>query len=457
MSEMKHKSFIAAVIFALVLIAEPILGSGPVTYPGYYEPWAEGDHYFTNTCIGSSHNCNPNPTQPWYQIAGGSTGCGFSCVDIGRALNPCTGLGESTTGVSTNGVTLSSTTGTVGNLGQSENSYTPTATTPWEFDMVVCAYRVCSPCTGTSLGGGIGSVSPAFFNYLVEWRSATTGLRVVAQATGLPSGTTTSGSCITDTTSLTSNIVTVQIVWTYDGASTVKVVASGYTSCTYTCPSNCFTLPFGFVTTAAANIHGRNLVCTGTPSVCDGGSIENFIWNPNNGHTFTLSGSNVTAEEFDSGLSGFATSLGFITTESKTFFSLIIIAVTEIVMAFFVGFFGEGRWKIWTIHGIACLAGVFCVLMGWLQFWMLLCAMVVATTTMSGGRELINTFKKLSFKGPAPKIGLGLIGRPVAVSDGGEEIDVAEESVAADEDRERAAFVEGEEDDENDSNGDRAK
>lgn len=121
--------------------------------------------------------------------------------------------------------------------------------------------------------------------------------------------------------------------------------------------------------------------------------IDNLVVNDGNG-TFTLPTQNLPAE-FDTGIKGFASGLGFMTPESQLLFALILIGLSEIGMAFFTGFFGEGKWKIWTIHAIASSVGVICVLLGYLQFWICLVAIVLGSTIVTGGRETLNTFKGL--------------------------------------------------------------
>ncbi len=126
------------------------------------------------------------------------------------------------------------------------------------------------------------------------------------------------------------------------------------------------------------------------------GSLGRMFYDGNDGHTFDLDDNEGEASEFDEGLKDFASGLGFVTPQSQTFFALILIAITEIVMAFFTGFFGEGKWRIWVIHGVASAVGVICVLLDYMEFWVLIVAIVLATSIVSGGRETINTLKKLA-------------------------------------------------------------
>lgn len=124
-------------------------------------------------------------------------------------------------------------------------------------------------------------------------------------------------------------------------------------------------------------------------------AIDNWVWNNGNG-TFFIN-ETITAAEFDEGLKDFASGLGFITDESKALFAILLIALTIIAMAFLTSFFGEGKWRIWTIHGIASGVGVVCVLLGYTEFWILVVGLVLSTTVVTGGRETVNTFKSLAF------------------------------------------------------------
>lgn len=171
--------------------------------------------------------------------------------------------------------------------------------------------------------------------------------------------------------------------------------------------------PPNHFTIAGSNMPGCNLDCTSCYSnvnweISDGGTSFNssfykfasgMIWNPNDGHTFDLETTNETAKEFDQGLKDFASGLGFKTPASQTFFTLIAIGLSEVTMAFLTGFFGEGKWRIWVIHGVAASVGIICVLLGYTQFWVVCVAIVLATTIVSGGRETIDTFKKLAKAG----------------------------------------------------------
>lgn len=140
-------------------------------------------------------------------------------------------------------------------------------------------------------------------------------------------------------------------------------------------------------------------ISIGTGFALDTGYYDNLIVNLNNGATFDIDETAGQAPEFDQGLQDFASGLGFVTPQSQTFFALILIGLSEIVLAFMTGFFGDGKWRIWVIHGVAGAVGVVCVLLGYVQFWVLIVALVLATTVVSGGRDTLNTLKKLASGG----------------------------------------------------------
>lgn len=122
--------------------------------------------------------------------------------------------------------------------------------------------------------------------------------------------------------------------------------------------------------------------------------FDNLVWNDGNG-TFNLT-TQIPPAEFDTGIKNLAAGLGFISLESQLLFSLILIGLSEIAMAYFTGFFADGKWKVWTIHSVASTVGVICVLLGYLQFWILIIAIVLGGTIVSGGRETLNTFRSLA-------------------------------------------------------------
>lgn len=101
-------------------------------------------------------------------------------------------------------------------------------------------------------------------------------------------------------------------------------------------------------------------------------------------------------EDFDQGIQDFAESLGFITPESKLFFALILIGLTEIIMALLVGFFAPGKWQIWAIHSVAVAVGVIVVLIGYMEFWIMVIGTVMSTSVVGGVRETLNTFKGIT-------------------------------------------------------------
>jgi hypothetical protein len=160
----------------------------------------------------------------------------------------------------------------------------------------------------------------------------------------------------------------------------------GFQGCTITCASCLSNYPNWGVQNIAVQDNTKGIVFTG-----------GWIWNPNDGSTFSLnSTTTVEPSEFDTGLKSFATGLGFISPESQLLFALILIGITEIIMAFFTGFFGEnGKWKLYTIHGVASVFGAICTLLGYLPFFVLIIAIVMGTTMVQGGRETFNTFKAI--------------------------------------------------------------
>lgn len=104
--------------------------------------------------------------------------------------------------------------------------------------------------------------------------------------------------------------------------------------------------------------------------------------------------------EFDQGLQDFAIGLGFRTPESQILFSLILIGLSELLMAFLTSFFPDGKYKIWIIHGVASSVGIIVVLIGYLDLWIFLCAFVLSCTITMGAREALNTFRRILFKTP---------------------------------------------------------
>lgn len=143
---------------------------------------------------------------------------------------------------------------------------------------------------------------------------------------------------------------------------------------------------------------------------------DNLVWNINNGATFTLEQEPVTATgaEFDEGLRDLATGVGFKSPESQLLFAIILIGLSEIGMAFFVGFMGPGKWQNWVIHTVAACVGIIMVLLTYLEFWILLVGIVLATTIVNGGRETLNTFRGLaSFKktGASPTVAAATAGQ----------------------------------------------
>ncbi len=126
-------------------------------------------------------------------------------------------------------------------------------------------------------------------------------------------------------------------------------------------------------------------------------SVSFIILNLNDGATFEIDDSvpNV-GSELDQGLKDVAAGIGFRSPESQMMFSMILIALSEIGMAYLTGFFSPGKWQNWVIHTIAATIGIVVVLLGYLEFWILLVAIVLGTTIVNGGRETLNTFRSLA-------------------------------------------------------------
>lgn len=199
--------------------------------------------------------------------------------------------------------------------------------------------------------------------------------------------------------SQTGNMLTIQVTGTQAGYSCTQSTTNG-----------------DLVRAFRSNFGG------GTSINNDSRSWDNYVLNLNNGATFTIEEPTETlvGAEFDSGLTDFATGIGFRTEESKLMFSLILIAITEIIMAFLVGFFSPGKWQVWSIHAVAATVGTICWLLGYLNDWILIVGIVLGTTITNGARESINTFKSLATmrgKTPTPDVTETSAGVPVAAQE----------------------------------------
>lgn len=126
-------------------------------------------------------------------------------------------------------------------------------------------------------------------------------------------------------------------------------------------------------------------------------SLGTTVMNINDGHTFTITDTTgVQPAEFDTGLKATVSGLGFATPQSQFLFVLIMVALGTILASAATAFFGDGRGRIWMIHGFACLIGIFAVLLSFMQLWSYSLALILGTISSRGGAEFINTYRQLA-------------------------------------------------------------
>lgn len=192
-------------------------------------------------------------------------------------------------------------------------------------------------------------------------------------------------------------------IWLFNNATNEVTIDHGVPSiggCTITCAS-CLT-----ALKAENSVIGRsNVPQSPDTGINTYGSYGNLVIYVGDNHTFEIVDDELTgSSEFDEGLKDFASGIGFRTAQSQTLFALILIGLSEIAMALLTKWFNDGKWKIWVIHGIACCVGVVCVLLGYLEFFVLTIGIVLGTTVVSGARETFNTFKRVATFKPKRRV-----------------------------------------------------
>lgn len=99
--------------------------------------------------------------------------------------------------------------------------------------------------------------------------------------------------------------------------------------------------------------------------------------------------------EFDAGLKVFTTDLGFRSPESQMFFALILVGTFTVIGGLAMRIMTPGKRKTTVIGALGVLAGVFCVLLTYLELWMFTLAIVLYGVVLSGANEFFNTYHEI--------------------------------------------------------------
>lgn len=340
-------------------------------FTGYYESFGDSNDPSLGCPV-------PEPTA-WYSIVT----CSGPYMNFGGSLQVVCNLSVSCGGSNVTGFSF-----------QLANNVANNFTL--DYDYSFSRENVTAPCNGVGVG------------FVFEGTAGWANLNIVSD---LFTSHNTAGTCdnlqISNTcfagsglTTNTASSISGHVTIVYD-VTTHKPTIFDSNLGTNTCTSTISGTVQGF--------HFNTLALQNNNGARDTASIDNLVWNDGNG-TFNITTGPVTGSELDTGLKAFAAGLGFATADSQLLFSLILIGLTEILLAFLTGFFADGKWKVWTIHGVAATIGCICTLLGFMPFFVVIIGIVLGSTIVSGARETFNTLKSLARRVP---------GRPQPASEGG--------------------------------------
>lgn len=120
---------------------------------------------------------------------------------------------------------------------------------------------------------------------------------------------------------------------------------------------------------------------------------ENYLWI---GEEIEIPQELLEAEEFDRGLKSLLERLGFLTAQSRLWFTIMVTGVFLAGTAGASRFVSSGPWKNYLLMGVGFAVVVFCALLGYIDLWMIIISTMVGAFTIKGGSAFTNTYQEIT-------------------------------------------------------------